>query len=613
MFFARVLGRDDVAIRQFRTYMAGTLYYGDNLDVLRQHVADSSVDLAYLDPPFQSGRDYGVLFGPRRGDGDDRARAQAFKDTWSWGAQAEAWLAEAESSLPALAETLRALRAILGPSALMAYLAMMAPRLVELKRVLKPSASLYLHCDPTASHYLKVLLDGVFGPACFRNEVIWRYRRWPAKARRFQRMHDVLLFYTASPSSGHTFNTLYGYEKLAESTLKTFGKRKQRADFSSGHRKPGVEDSETQGPPLSDFWETSDVGAEGTPLSDTWEVGVIAAIARERTGFPTQKPEALLERVIRASSNEGDVVLDPFCGCGTTVAVAERLKRRWIGIDATHLAINIMRSSDRFKEVDLQVRGEPGDLKQACELAQLDPVQFQWWILGRVGARPALRQKSREPGFDGELFFSEASQAAPNKRVIISVRSEPPRATTIRDLRAALLRERAELGVLLSLHEPTQDMIDEAARAGVYESPRGTAREFKSSRRRASSRGTASSIPGRKVRAEGEERTAVTSKAQGSRWITSRQGPMSSAGPFARRLRIHRKSGRREGLRRCEPPHARSLCYIRLARWLRPHVVPSSARLRWHGRARAVMHRATPRPRAPCECSSTKWRARRTT
>jgi DNA modification methylase len=454
--------------------MAGTLYYGDNLDVLRRHVADSSVDLAYLDPPFQSGRDYGVLYGPRAGEQDERARAEAFKDTWSWGPQAEAWLEEAEGAGQALAETLRALRSILGPSALMAYLAMMAPRLVELRRVLKQSASLYLHCDPTASHYLKVLLDGVFGPACFRNEVIWRYRRWPAKARRFQRMHDVLLFYTASPSSAHTFNTLFGYEKLAESTLKTFGTKKQRADFSSGHRKPGVEDAETQGPPLSDFWETSELAADGMPLSDSWEVGVIAAIGRERTGFPTQKPEALLERVIRASSNEGDVVLDPFCGCGTTVAVAERLQRRWIGIDATHLAINIMRSSDRFKGVDLEVRGEPVDLEQAGRLAKTDPNQFQWWILGRVGARPALRAKSREAGFDGELFFSDAPQPAPRKRVLISVHSGPPPATSIRALRGALSSEGAELGVVLSLHEPTQAIVDEAAQAGRYESPHGS-------------------------------------------------------------------------------------------------------------------------------------------
>jgi site-specific DNA-methyltransferase (adenine-specific) len=455
--------------------MAGTLYYGDNLDVLRQHVADSSVDLVYLDPPFQSGRDYSVLFGPDGGEGDAAAaRGQAFKDTWSWGPEAETSLADGQRGDPAVAETLRALRTILGPSALMAYLAMMAPRLVELRRVLKKSASLYLHCDPTASHYLKVLLDGVFGPSCFRNEVIWRYRRWPAKARRFQRMHDVLLFYTASPSAHHTFNTLVGYEKLAESTLKTFGTKKQRADFSSGHRKPGVEDADTQGPPLSDFWETSEVSAESIPLSDAWEVGVIAAIGRERTGFPTQKPEALLERVIRASSNPGDVVLDPFCGSGTTVAVAERLERRWIGIDATHLALNILRSSDRFKGVIVEVRGEPVNLHEARELARTDPSQFQWWILGRVGARPVLCKKGQEhAGFDGELFFNTVAGGARDKRMLIAVHSAPLRPATIRELRSTLVRERAELGAILCLQEPTQAMIDDAARARPYEGSLG--------------------------------------------------------------------------------------------------------------------------------------------
>jgi site-specific DNA-methyltransferase (adenine-specific) len=308
------------------------LFHGDNLDVLRRSVADSSVDLVYLDPPFQSGRDYDVVFerksGKRR---EDRARAQAFKDTWAWGHEAEASFDEVLPLGGRVAETVRALRSILGESDLLAYLSMMAPRLVELRRVLKPSGSLYLHCDPTASHYLKVLLDAVFGPGTFRNEIVWRYRRWPTKARRFQRMHDVLLFYTARPGAEHTFHTLYGYEKLADSTLKTFGTRKQRADFSSGHRKPGVEDNETQGP----------------PLSDSWEIGVIAAIGKERTGYPTQKPEALLERVIRASSSEGDTVLDPFCGCGTTIAVADRLKRRWIGIDVAHVAIGIVRERMR--------------------------------------------------------------------------------------------------------------------------------------------------------------------------------------------------------------------------------------------------------------------------
>jgi site-specific DNA-methyltransferase (adenine-specific) len=328
------------------------LFHGDNLDVLRRSVADSSVDLVYLDPPFQSGRDYDVVFERRSGKRqEDRARAQAFKDTWTWSPQAEASFGEVLRLGGRVATAVRALRSILGESDLLAYLSMMAPRLVELRRVLKASGSLYLHCDPTASHYLKVLLDAVFGPGTFRNEIVWRYRRWPTKARRFQRMHDVLLFYTARPGAEHTFHTLYGYEKLADSTLKTFGTRKQRADFSSGHRKPGVEDKETQGPPLSDHWE----------------IGVIAAIGKERTGYPTQKPEALLERVIRASSSEGDVVLDPFCGCGTTIAVADRLKRRWIGIDVAHVAIGIVRErmrGARFQEHSREDRTGP-DVKKA--------------------------------------------------------------------------------------------------------------------------------------------------------------------------------------------------------------------------------------------------------
>ncbi len=320
------------------------IFHGDNLAVLRKHVADASVDLVYLDPPFQSGRDYHLIFEPRgENRGEKRVHAQAFKDTWKWGPEAEESYAEIDAVSGRPAAALRSLRAMVGESDLMAYLCMMTPRLVELRRVMKASGSLYLHCDPTSSHYLKVLLDSIFGPACFRNEVIWRYRRWPAKARRFQRMHDVLLFYTASPGKLHTFNTLYGYERLADSTRKTFGIKKQRADFSSGHRKPSVEDVDTKGPQLSDFWDLDDVEANGTPSSDAWEVGVIAPIGKERTGYPTQKPEALLERVILASSNPGDVVLDPFCGCGTAIAVARRFGRRWIGIDLQKAAVAIVR------------------------------------------------------------------------------------------------------------------------------------------------------------------------------------------------------------------------------------------------------------------------------
>jgi site-specific DNA-methyltransferase (adenine-specific) len=458
-----------------------TLFFGDNLEVLRRDVADASVDLVYLDPPFQSGKDYSVLFERRTSKPEDeRAHAEAFRDTWKWGPRAEEACHEVERVGGTAATTVQALRAILGESDAMAYISMMAPRLLELQRVLKPSGSLYLHCDPTQSHYLKVLLDGIFGAACFRNEVVWRYRRWPAKARRFQRMHDVLLFYTASRGGEHTFNTLYGYETLAKSTLKTFGTQKQRADFSSGRRKPSVEAQETQGPPLSDFWDLPEAGepprppalsgeaGQPAPLSDAWEVGVIAAIGKERTGYPTQKPEALLERVIRASSREGDVVLDPFCGCGTTLAVAERLRRRWIGIDVTQLAIGAVR--ERMKRADFDVHGEPEDLEGATRLAREDPLQFRWWMLGRAGARPTDERASQQSGLHGEIVVAgPRSDGAP--RVVVRVMHDRVLPASVRELDRARVRAGAPIAALLTLHAPTAAVLREAAEVGRCEAP----------------------------------------------------------------------------------------------------------------------------------------------
>ena len=288
-------------------------FVGDNLEILRGSVPDSSVDLVYLDPPFLSGKAYHLYTGVT----SKQAGAKAFDDTFPWNELREKELAELLGRGDRVSRMIQGLFGFLGANETMAYLAMMASRLVEIRRVLRETGSVFLHCDPTASHYLKIVMDAVFGPECFRNEIIWRYRRWPARATRFQRMHDVLLFYTRSASGNHTFHTLHGYEELSESTKKTFGTRKQRADFSNGHRRPGVADEETPGP----------------PLSDVWEIGVIAAKGKERVGYPTQKPEALLERVILAASNVGDIVLDPFCGSGTTLSVAEKLGRRWIGID----------------------------------------------------------------------------------------------------------------------------------------------------------------------------------------------------------------------------------------------------------------------------------------
>ena len=451
-----------------RSRQRGSLFYGDNLLVLREHIKDESVDLIYLDPPFNSQRNYNVVF--REHDAaDSEGQVHAFEDCWRWDSRAEDTYAELtvgrgrSRCSAAIVAFIESMRAILGTNDMMAYLVMMAIRMVELQRVLKPTGSIYLHCDPTASHYLKLLMDAVFGPGGFRNEVIWRYRRWPAKSHQFQKMHDVLLFYSKEDGRAHTFHTLYGYERLADSTLKAFGTKKQVADFSSGHRKPGVENEETLGP----------------PMSDVWEVGVIAASGKERVGYPTQKPEALLERVILASSRPGDVVLDPFCGCGTAVAVAERLERRWIGIDVTHLAIALVRNrlDTGFpgREVHYEVQGEPVDVESARALAANDPQQFQWWALHLIGARPAgesagkVGKKGRDRGIDGVIRFGDDRKSGRRQRALVSVKGgEDLAPAMVRDLRGAMEREDAPIAVLLTMYEPTREMRIEAASAGTW-------------------------------------------------------------------------------------------------------------------------------------------------
>ncbi|AKT42447.1 DNA-methyltransferase [Chondromyces crocatus] len=436
------------------------LHCGDNLDILRHAIPDGSVDLVYLDPPFQSGRSYGVSAALRKRREGAKA-IPAFDDTWRWGAEAEAAHQQILDAGGPAAGAMRALRQITGEGDLLAYLCMMAPRLCELHRALKHTGSLYLHCDPSASHYLKVLLDAIFGPACFRNEVVWRYRRWPAAARHFQRMHDVLLVYARSPSGEHKFRTLYGYERLADSTLKTFGTRKQRADFSDGHRKPGTEDVETQGP----------------PLSDVWEIGVIAAIGRERLGYPTQKPEALLERVLLASSDEGDVVLDPFCGSGTTLAVAQRLGRRWIGIDVSHLALGLAkhRLTTAFGAgLQYDVTGEPTTLDEARALAERDPRQLVYWLLGRVGARPVERDLALDGAVDGRLLVQEGpTRRTPARHTLLAVETGAPDPERVRALCAAMDREQAECGIVLALAAPGADARREAEAAGTTASTSG--------------------------------------------------------------------------------------------------------------------------------------------
>jgi DNA modification methylase len=430
------------------------LYYGDNLDVLRQHVKDESVDLVYLDPPFNSNATYNVLFAEQDGS-RSAAQIKAFTDTWRWDQAAAAAFRETVEAGGDVSRTMQAFRTILGDSNMLAYLAMMAPRLVELHRVLKPTGSLYLHADPTASHYLKLLLDAVFGPGAFLNEIIWHYRKWPTGKYAFQRNHDVLLFYARTPGpSGRTFNQLF--MERAASTLKRFGSSKIVSGHDeSGKRVPSQVTSEE---------------SAGVRQDDVWEIGRVPPVKQL---FPTEKPRALLERVINASTEPGDVMLDPFCGCGTAVVEAQRLERSWVGIDITSLATSLIkkRLRDAFGDTaQYRVIGEPVSIEDAAALAASDPYQFQWWALDLVDARPANEKKGADKGIDGRILFHD-EPGGDTKQIIISVKAGKTGPAHVRDLIGTVETEKAEMGVLLTFQQPTQPMTSAAASAGFYTSP----------------------------------------------------------------------------------------------------------------------------------------------
>ena len=485
------------------------LYYGDNLDVLRRHVEDSTVDLVYLDPPFNSNANYNVLFAEH--DGTKAAsQIKAFTDTWEWDDSAARAYEEVVEQGGRVSQAMQAFRTFLGDTDILAYLAMMAPRLVELNRVLKPTGSIYLHCDPTASQYLKMLMDAIFMPEHFLNEIIWQRSTAHSDTKqgmsRLGRIHDVLLLFKKSQK--WTWNTIFvpydqtyvdsHYRYVEEGT----GRRYRKGDLTANH--PGGDTSyEFNGvrPYKGRYWAYSRAKMEefqregrlvftksgmpeykryldempGVPLQDVWtDIAPINSQAQERLGYPTQKPELLMERIIALSSNEDDVVLDPFCGCGTTIAAAQKIKRRWIGIDITHLAITLIRSrlTDAFGgSVPYEVVGEPVSVPDAEKLAADDPYQFQWWALGLVGARPVEQKKGADKGIDGRIYFHEGP--GKTKQIILSVKAGKLHATYVRDLRGVVEREKAEIGVLISMEEPTGPMRKEAASAGFYTSPWG--------------------------------------------------------------------------------------------------------------------------------------------
>lgn len=483
------------------------LYFGDNLDVLRDgSIKEESVDLIYLDPPFNSSANYNVLFSSPKGH-QSGAQIEAFEDTWHWGEEAEKEFAEILAQPNSqLADVVRSLRQFLGENDMMAYIVMMANRLLELHRVLKPTGSLYLHCDPTASHYLKIVLDGIFGAEQFRNEIVWKRTTAHNDPVRYGRISDRIFYYTKTDE--RTFNVMHG--EYSPEQLKRYKYEDEKGKFkaenlTAPHFSPtrtidwrGVHPGSNRqwrfsteeldrlydegkillqrnGLPRKDGLKEYLHEALGAPLQDIWLDIQMAPTTGERLGYPTQKPLALLDRIIASSSNPGDWVLDPFCGCGTAVHSAQKLNRRWIGIDITHLAISLIekRLKDAFPNIQFEVHGTPKDFEGAKNLAERDKYQFQWWATSLVNAQPyGGKKKGADGGIDGMIFFQD--EVGLPKKIIVSIKGgENVSVTMVKDLIATIQRQKAEIGLFVTLNAPTKPMIAEAAAAGFYTSPTG--------------------------------------------------------------------------------------------------------------------------------------------
>lgn len=490
------------------------LFYGDNLEILKYRIPENSIDLVYLDPPFNSKADYNILFKESTGE-QSRAQIQAFSDFWHWDAAAREtydYLVsnEVDHRIATLAE---AMIRLLGKNDMTAYLFMMTSRLIQLHRVLKPTGSLFLHCDPTASHYLKIILDCIFEPSNFRNEIIWK--RTSAHSgegiiRGIGAVHDVIFFYTKSNKyKFHAQYTEYNEEYLEKfyRHVDKDGRRYRLSDLTapgirygeSGKPWHGIDPSKTNRHwkmAVSKLDELEKQGRiyfpkkvggvpaykryldemKGVLLQDVWtDIQPVQAHSKERLGYPTQKPLELLERIINLTTDEGDWVLDPFCGCGTAISAAEKLRRHWIGIDITWLAINLVKSRTKamFLDTKFDVEGEPRDIGAAKELAK-NRYQFQWWALSLIGARP-MGAKSDNPregkkgadeGVDGWLRFRDGTEST--ESIVVQVKSGHVGVKDIRELRDVVSRQRAAMGIFITLEEPTSEMIKEVKATDPY-------------------------------------------------------------------------------------------------------------------------------------------------
>ena len=484
--------------------MTNHLYYGDNLAVLRDSIADESVDLIYLDPPFNSNAGYNVLFKGPKGN-ESPAQIEAFDDTWQWSdmVSGKALLEVKQSPYQDAAAMLDAMVGFLGKNAMTAYLCMMGVRLTELHRVLKDTGSLYLHCDPTASHYLKILLDAVFGASMFVNEIVWKRTNTKAHAfNRFSSSHDIVLLYRKTDK----FVWNAAFEPHSEKYIKSHysqieagsGRRFTLGDCTNPNpnrpnltyewkgitkvwrwtkeRMQRMEDegrlhyTKTGAPRYKRYLDEM----KGTPISSVWtDIPPLNSQAQERLGYPTQKPVALLERILAASSNEGDTVLDPFCGCGTTVHAAQKMNRNWIGIDVTHIAVSLIetRLFDAFgADAKFIVHGTPKDIGGAQDFFDRDDrskKEFEKWAVALIKAYPQNSGKNgADGGIDGLFWFGQNK----DHKAIVSVKGgKNVGVGMVRDLDAVVSEQNAAIGVLLTLTPPTKPMLDWAAKSGTFD------------------------------------------------------------------------------------------------------------------------------------------------
>ncbi|PSF32114.1 site-specific DNA-methyltransferase [Aphanothece hegewaldii CCALA 016] len=498
--------------------MVNQLFYGDNLEVLRKHIKDESVDLCYIDPPFNSKRNYNQIYNNI--GKEDQAQAQAFIDTWTWDDFANQGLAEIYENYQGkfthqTIDLIAGLTKVLGKGTLLAYLVSMTLRIVEIHRVLKPTGSFYLHCDPSASHYLKIVLDAIFCSqgGDFKNEIVWKrttaHNDTKQGRQAFGNITDTIFYYTKS--NKYKFNTLY-LNYAPEYVTKFY----KYIDFEGRHYQldkltaPG---GAAKGNPYYEvmgvkrYWAYSQekmnqLIAEGrviqtkpgtvprykryldempgVALQNIWDdIKPIQSQSSERLGYPTQKPVSLLERIIQVSSNECDVILDAYCGCGTTVSASQKLNRKWIGIDITYQSISLIlkRLEDSFgKNIldQIQLNGIPKDIESAIALANKKDdrtrKEFEKWaVLTYTNNRATINQKKgSDRGIDGIAYF-QGDKDEPEK-IILQVKSGKVKSGDIRDLQGTLTLENAAIGIFITLQEPTKDMIQTAKTAGIYQS-----------------------------------------------------------------------------------------------------------------------------------------------